>query len=430
MPHLRRRALNTVPLAKAYTGRANSFGFLRLCFAFAVVLAHAAVLGFTQPLTNRFDVPGLAVAGFFGISGFLITRSARRSTLPRYLWHRALRILPGLWGCLLVTGLVLAPSLWYLKHHTLDGLWRSNGGVVDYLRNNWWGGMRQGGILDLLLDTPYGQFTHVALVNGSLWTLSYEIACYLIVAALAALMVLHRARLLVLLSGVLVFGVLVWNHFEQLRFGHAPLWTEGLFGPFPLLGSFAKAWFLWYGFMFLMGAAAELYSDRLPINDLLGVASLAVLAGFVVNGGLFGPGLLFYEYTILWLAVRLPRALHRVGRTNDYSYGVYIYAFPVQQTMAKFGVTVLGLWGFFAVTAAAAFACAYASWHLVEKPALRWRNWTPRSLREPEPGRGEPNPAGSEEGQPEPSRTGPSTSTPAPAPADQTPVASPELAGR
>jgi peptidoglycan/LPS O-acetylase OafA/YrhL len=413
------RALTTVPLAKAYTGRANSFGFLRLCFAFAVVLAHSAVLGYGHPVTTLFDLPGLAVAGFFGISGFLITRSARRSSVPRYLWHRALRILPGLWGCLLFTALVVAPWLWYLKHGSLHGLWRTDGGVLDYLRNNWWAESRQYGILDLLTDTPYGRLGPASVFNGSLWTLAYEIACYLIVAVLAALMILRNARLLVLLVGVCVFGALVWNHFEQLRFGHAPVWTDGYFKPFPLFVPLLKVWFLRYGCMFLMGAVAELYSDRLPINDLLGVASLAVVGWFAFNGTLFGPALLCYEYVILWLAVRLPRVLHRVGRTNDYSYGVYIYTFVVQQVMAKFGVTALGFWGFFAATSAGGFACAYASWHLVEKQALRWKAWTPRLL-------GEHVPAGAQQPSPEPAVT----SAQRPAPPDRDLAALPEPAGR
>jgi peptidoglycan/LPS O-acetylase OafA/YrhL len=328
-------------------------------------------------VTTLVDLPGLAVAGFFGISGFLITRSARRSSLPRYLWHRALRILPGLWGCLLVTGFVLAPWLWYLKHGNLHGLWRTPGGVLDYLRNNWLAESKQYGILDLLTDTPYGQLGPSSVFNGSLWTLAYELACYLMVAVLAALLILRNARLMVLLMGVVVFGVLVWN-----EIGHAAVWTDGYVKPIPMYVPLLKVWLLRYGFMFLMGAVAELYSDRLPINDLLGVASLAVVVWFAFHGDLFGPALLGYEYVVLWLAVRLPRFLHRVGRTNDYSYGVYIYTFPVQQVMAKFGAPALGFWGFLAVTAVGGFACAYASWHLIEKQALRWKDWTPRPLRE------------------------------------------------
>ncbi len=378
-----RRMPATVRLSDAYTGRANSFGFLRLCFAFAVVVGHTAVLGYVRPFSARVDVPGLAVAGFFGISGFLITRSARRVSLPRFLWHRALRILPGLWVCLLFTGLVVAPALWYLRHGNLDGLWRSPLGVVAYLRANWWGGLRQSGIGDLLLDTPYGRSVGVSVLNGSLWTLSYEIVCYLIVAGLAVLAVLRRARALVLFAAVLVFGALVWNQYAQLRFGHAPVGVDGVFGPFPLFGVFAKLWFLRYGFMFLLGGVAELYSRRVPVNDLLGVAGLAVVGWFTYHGELFGPALLAYEYVILWLAVRLPRALHRVGQANDYSYGVYIYSFLVQQVLAKFGAPRAGFVGYFVACATGTLVLAFASWHLVEKQALRCKTWTPSLRRRP-----------------------------------------------
>lgn len=378
-----RRMATTVRLSKAYTGRANSFGFLRLCFAFAVVVGHTAVLGYMRPFSTHVDVPGLAVAGFFGISGFLITRSARRVSLPRFLWHRALRILPGLWVCLLFTGLVVAPTLWYLRYGDLDGLWRSPFGVVNYLRANWWGGLRQAGIEDLLVDTPYGRAAGMSMLNGSLWTLSYEIACYLIVAALAVLAILRRARVLVLLAAVLAFGVLVWNQYAQLRFGHPPVGVDGVLGPFPLFGAFAKLWFLRFGFMFLLGGVAELYGDRVPINDLLGVAALAAVGWFILRGELLGPALLPYEYLILWLAVRLPRVLHRIGQTNDYSYGVYIYSFLVQQVLAKYGAPRLGFVGYFAASAAIALALAFASWHLVEKLALRCKGWTPPLRRRP-----------------------------------------------
>lgn len=149
---------------------------------------------------------------------------------------------------------------------------------------------------------------------------------------------------------------------------------------------------LWFGFMFLLGGVAELCSDRLPINDALGVLALVVFGWFAVSGNFFGPGLVAYAYVILWLAVRLPKPLHRVGHHNDYSYGVYIYSFVVQQVMAKFGVQAIGLLGFFTASALVSTGLAMLSWHWVEKPALRLKNWTPSKLRErpdePAPPRG------------------------------------------
>lgn len=75
--------------------------------------------------------------------------------------------------------------------------------------------------------------------------------------------------------------------------------------------------------------------------------------------------------------------LHRVGAANDHSYGVYIYSFVVQQVMAKAGVQALGLVGFFVASTLVSAGLAMVSWHLVERPALRLKNWTPRRPREP-----------------------------------------------
>jgi peptidoglycan/LPS O-acetylase OafA/YrhL len=271
--------------------------------------------------------------------------------------------------------------MFYLKHGNLDGLWRGPRGVVDYLQANWWGGHRQGGIRDVFRDTPYGNKIRASVIDGSLWTLAYEITCYLIVAVLAVVGVLRRARWLVLLFAVFIFGVLCWNQYAQLRFGLQPVSSRGYLPELPLLGTLGKLWFLRYGFMFLVGGVAELYSHRIPMNDLLGALSLAVIGWFAFNGELFGPALLAYEYAILYLAIRLPRLLQRVGQRNDYSYGVYIYSFVVQQALARFGVQVLGFLGYFAASAALSLGLAFVSWHLVEKQALKLKDWQPRLRR-------------------------------------------------
>lgn len=97
--------------------RENGFGALRLLLALAVVAGHAVPLGFgggnpgTGVTRGQSDLGTLAVCGFFVISGMLVTRSAVRLPVGRFLWHRALRLLPGLWCCLLVTALVAAPAV-------------------------------------------------------------------------------------------------------------------------------------------------------------------------------------------------------------------------------------------------------------------------------------------------------------------------------
>lgn len=81
-------------------------------------------------------------------------------------------------------------------------------------------------------------------------------------------------------------------------------------------------------------------------------------------------------YVCLWLGVMLP--LQRVGRTNDISYGVYIYAFPVQQLLVLYGATVLGVWGFIGLATVITIPFAVASWLIVEKPAMSLKSMTLR----------------------------------------------------
>lgn len=362
-------------LAEAYSGRANSVGFLRLVFATAVLVSHTWVLGVGHGHPFHVDLAGIAVAGFFGLSGFLISRSARRSSLPRYLWHRLLRIFPGYWVCLAVTAFVVAPLLWLRQHGTLRGWLRGPHGAIHYVVDNSTTVIRQWGIADLLTGTPYGRLAHASVFDGSLWTLSYELVCYIAIAALAILAILRRARLLVLLAGVGTYAIVLYD------FAHGPQTAGPLVAHTSIFVYFDRYYLLYYGFMFLLGTIADLYREKIPINDALGAGALAVFAVAAFNGWLFSAVLPAFAYVLLWLGVRLPKRLHVVGLRNDYSYGVYIYAFVVQQVLAEFGVPRFGLLAYFVLAMLGAYGCAFVSWHLVEKRAMRLKDWSPRWIR-------------------------------------------------
>ena len=81
------------------------------------------------------DVGKMAVVGFFVLSGFMITGSGARITAGRFAWHRALRILPGLWGSLLLSALVIIPALYYWLHGSLNGYWNHPQGPRVPLRH-------------------------------------------------------------------------------------------------------------------------------------------------------------------------------------------------------------------------------------------------------------------------------------------------------
>jgi peptidoglycan/LPS O-acetylase OafA/YrhL len=373
------------PLARVYSPRANGIGFLRLALACAVFVAHCGPLGVGRSnigdtwTRGQVEFGSAGVYGFFVLSGFLVTASARRTGVGRFLWHRALRIYPGLWACLLVTALVLGPLLYRHDHGTTAGYWNAPQGPLGYLVDNWGGGLRQFGLSGLFTGTPYGREVHASVVDGSLWTLSSELCCYAAVAVLAFTGVLLRAPRLVLVLAAWAYLVLLGDFVAQahdgiLRPGDA---THPRFGPLPLLGVISLTELVPLLLMFLLGAAFQLYADRVPMHPLLGCAAGAVVLATAFLGGFMVVGLPVYAYLLLAVACYLPRVAHRVGRRHDYSYGVYIYAFPAQQVTAQFLGVRWHLAGFAAVALALTAACAVLSWHVVEHPMLKLKDIQP-----------------------------------------------------
>ncbi|WP_327005697.1 acyltransferase [Dactylosporangium sp. NBC_01737] len=355
-----------------YSPRANALGFLRLCLALAVLVGHSWPLGAGRATPGlgfshgQADVGALAVDGFFVLSGFLVTASAARLGSVRFAWHRCLRIFPGLWVCLLATAL-------------LAGLFATFRDAGLFAARNALGQPHQWGIGTLFSDTPYGRLTGGgSVVNGSLWSLSFELFWYAVLTALTACGVIRRSPRLILLLTAGAYAVLLSDFLHQLP---ATPYTipqpRGTFGPIPFFGSLNTQTLVYLGFLFLLGASAQLYQHRVPAHPLLAAAAAAVLLATLRFGAFHVLGYPALAYLLLWAACTLPPWTHRIGRDRDYSYGIYIYAFPTQQVMAALGVHHWGLPAYIAASAAATTLLAAASWHLVERPALRLKHWTP-----------------------------------------------------
>lgn len=375
-------------LSQAFSSRRNSLGFLRYLFAALVVVDHSFPLsglnGGLDPLwtwsRGQDSLGGLAVTGFFVISGFLVTRSwCNSQSAGRYIWRRFLRIFPGFWVCLLVTAFVLAPLAWIHERGDLAGYFHSSAATpAGYVLHNGMLWMHQYNIAGLLSSTPYAQTAgHPLAWNGSLWTLIYEFKCYLLVAVLGVtgLLSRHRGVVLVLFAGFFVAAV---------SYQIDPTWAGRALPMFndPFVGRF--------GFEFFLGSACALYAERIEIDDRLAVLAGVVYLVTLHEGGLIMLGYPALAYLCLYLAVRLP--IVGFDRHGDFSYGTYIYAFPLQQLLALHGLQRHGIAAFIGVSLVAATGAAFLSWHLVEKPALRLKNWTPgrssfrRRPRLPPPG--------------------------------------------
>ncbi|GAA2786132.1 acyltransferase [Kitasatospora paracochleata] len=374
-------------LAELYSSRANSFGVLRLVLASSVVVSHMFPIawGHLDPLWKhsglQTDIGKMAVVGFFVLSGFMITGSGARTTIGRFAWHRALRILPGLWGSLLVSALLIVPALYYYLHGTIHGYLHHPGGPVSYLEGTWNTSISNGWDISGVMAEGRNRGTNFDPgVNGALWSLKYEILCYVMVGLFAVGGVLMRARKLVpLLCGALL--VLIVNDWLD-----APGW-RGIPGDMgsavnvPFLGAMSNHFLIHLGFVFLIGATFNLYRERLPIHDGLAAVSALVLALTLHFGGVFVFGYPAFAYLLIWLALRLPRPFQKIGRKRDYSYGIYIYGFTVEQALAMLGYAKYGKPVYLLAAMAGTVVLAALSWHLVESPAMKMKNWTPRIVR-------------------------------------------------
>jgi peptidoglycan/LPS O-acetylase OafA/YrhL len=343
-------------LGERFDPRANALNTLRLLFATAVIVAHSYPIGGfgDRPQLGDLDLGILAVAAFFVASGYLISESRQRSTLLRFGWARFLRIFPGFWVCLIVTAFVFAPIAGLVR-----GGWRLTD-ALSYIGFNSPLAMTQFGIGDTLVGAPYP-----AAWDGSLWTLEYEIGCYVFIGLFLSVPRFRR--------GWWVLGVLTLST------------AAGVLRHFGVLGGVhtePSAWALLVPF-FMAGAVIHRYRQSIPMSPILFVISVLVIAASTSAGWGTVIAPLPLAYCVMWLGAELPLLIERVGNgTLDISYGMYIYAFPMQQLLVLAGVHHLGVAAMISASIVVTILPAVLSWVLLEKPCLRFKStpWPPQWL--------------------------------------------------
>jgi peptidoglycan/LPS O-acetylase OafA/YrhL len=370
-PKPRRR----VPTLDArFDGRTNTIGLLRHVLAFAVLAAHSWQVGFNtlNPTTRwwggQSQLGSMGVFGFFVLSGFLITGSALKLSIGRFAWHRFLRIYPALWACLACSAFLIAPVVARAHGMGLRAFWLTGDGPAQYVTRNFFASMDQVTIAGLFADTPYGN-GHATTFNAPLWSLRFELLCYVGVGLLALTAILRRARWVAPVLLCLVWAAIA-DHAWRGPSLTQPLPFAGILGPVPLLGSFDVHDLVILAYLFLVGVTAQLYRRWIPMHGSLAILAAAALVISLWYGGFLVYGMIAYGYLLLYLAVALPKRLSFIGRRWDYSYGIYIYGYPIQLVLAVIGVQRFGLVAFTVVAALGTMVFAVASWHLVEKRAL------------------------------------------------------------
>jgi peptidoglycan/LPS O-acetylase OafA/YrhL len=316
--------------------RDNAITPMRLWLALLVVFSHAyPVGGFGRD--GLFDVTGqmqlgtVAVIGFFGLSGFLLAQSRSSSSLGRYALRRALRILPGLWVCLVLIGLVAVPLAVALGGRASpDEVARFIGSAATFQ--------------PLPVDIPglYAGTGVPFIVDAPLWTLPWEVYLYAVLAVVG----IGGPRVMRTACPALLIVAAILNWAMQ---GTA----LELYGQLPVA--------------FLTGSCFSLHAVPLRREIAVGALLATVAGAFVGHLAVFGP--ITIAYLALYLGMRLP-----VRSTFDMSFGVYIYGWPVQSLLAEAGLARFGLVPYLAGCVLLIVPIAALSARLVEKPALRLRS--------------------------------------------------------
>lgn len=328
----------------------NSLDLLRLIAAIFVLFSHQyALMGISEPsFFGLTTFGGAGVTIFFFLSGMLVWSSWERdSDLKRFFMRRSLRIFPALWVVVLGAIFLLGPVFSTLRltdYFAASETWRYLSTALLLPRHV---------LPGVFVDNPFP-----LAVNGSLWTLPVEFLCYITVAVLGSVKVASKS---LLIAANLLFAVLLASF--------APLITGLRFSPhFEMISVF------WFGSLY--GYCSGRSLNDMPNKQLTLALAVAALLAFYLLGsrGFERTAMLMCAACLVHLALRVSSGAKLTDRFGDLSYGVYIFAFPVQQMLVYWGH---GRGLSFSVSLFLSFlmtsGLAFASWHLVEKRALRFK---------------------------------------------------------
>ncbi len=340
-------------LGEVAVGKDNNFNLLRLLAAFAVLISHSfAMLGQPEPFAASVgkNLGAMAVDVFFIASGFLVGASLiRTQDVGDYLRARVLRIFPALWVMLLLTVFVLGAIFTRFESTT----YLSEPQTWRYLWKNFF--LMSG--VEFSLPGLFESNRLRGVVNGSLWSMIYELSMYVLL--LLSWIVYAYARKVLSASLALIVG------FGSLAIG---LWITDRFYVLEHRQLLRFAWFFFVGTSFYLLRHQILMSAK-----LLGIIAALAMIALAISGHHFL--MLYYlalPYCLFYFAYIPAGKLRSYNRFGDYSYGVYLYAFPIQQALVL-STPDWSVFGLIFTAGSLTFILAICSWHWLEQPALQLR---------------------------------------------------------
>lgn len=338
-------------LAAYALNKDNNFNLIRIIAALAVLFGHSfALLRQSEPMAEilGLSIGSIAVDVFFVTSGFLVTGSLlSRQNLRDYFLARILRIYPALLVMLLLTVFVLGanlsslglnayfshPQLFFYFHKCLSLV----SGAAYYLP----------GVFEA---NPYR-----GAVNGSLWSMVYELYMYFFLALFWLLSSIFKSQAFQFLKWLVVLLTITAFALGFHGYAFSPEINYGI-----------KLFT-----MFFLGASYWLLREKIWLDSkclLCAIVILAICATWSIQA--FSAVYPFcISYIVFGFAYLPSGAIRHYNRLGDYSYGVYIYAFPIQQSLIAL-VPDISVFFLTLLATGLTMVCAVLSWVLVERPAL------------------------------------------------------------
>tara|TARA_R110000803_G_scaffold135160_1_gene202134 strand:+ start:34896 stop:35978 length:1083 start_codon:yes stop_codon:yes gene_type:complete len=352
-----------IALHSLLNSKKNNFNLIRMLAALAVIISHSYALALgdrgLEPVKNFLGISlgAIAVDIFFITSGLLVTRSLLvRTNLTFFIASRVLRIFPALLVSVIfctVLGATLSsfPLQQYIRDPELLNFIIYNTTIIisDYQK-----------LPGLFYNAPLDRS-----VNGSLWTLPWELRMYIVLCLIGIFCtILKKIKLhldispyAIVLIAIFSTGLYFYFHF-----------TENNHWFYYKFFRFASAFFI--------GGSIYILRKYIYLNIKVGVIALSflVIALCISKTMLFITYIFCVPYLVLCAAYLPTGKIHNYNKLGDFSYGTYIYAWPVQQTLA---ITFIGItptqMSIFAIVLVSGLSIM--SWYLVEKPCMKLKRY-------------------------------------------------------
>jgi len=324
-------------------GYTAGFDYQRLGLACAVLCWHSLWISGNRGAEDAIRssaflfFPAAIIPMFFALSGFLVANSLQRTKLPEFITLRIIRIVPALAVEVTLSAIVLGAAFTTLP---LSSYFFDSDFYAYFLNIV--------GFVHFELPGVFSDNPAPHVVNAQLWTIPFELECYLVLIFLSLFKFSSRRGLFLCVVVALSLALTGWSFF------HSEFQDTYVTGRVPVL-------------CFLAAVAIHLYRDKIPCSTAAGCACLVVSFVLLPRQSTAFLAAFPMAYATVWLGLKRPPKIP----FGDLSYGIYLFHFPIEQTIVHLLPGIRSWWLLSLMALPVATAFAWLSWTFVEGPILR-----------------------------------------------------------